>query len=131
VSADNQAGIWVAGHTFYSRGQFLAAADLFELANRLKPARRISQNIGMAYFKAAELPEYPRVLRLEYVHRALPYLKSYRVWLATDYGRKHDIVAPLAETDQRIAAAEQLERDLSGSVDPQRQVASAMLERTR
>jgi hypothetical protein len=100
VRSDNQAGIWVAGHTFYNQGRFLVAAGLFELANRLKPAKRISQNSGMAYFKAAHLPEYSCVLRLEYVRRSLPYLQSYRDWLANDYGRKYDIATTLAETDQ-------------------------------
>lgn len=125
VTSDNQAGIWVAGLTLYGRGHYLAAANLFEMANRLKPARRISQNIGMAYFKAAQVSEHPEVLRLEYLRRAIPYLKSYRVWLANDYGRKRDITAALAETDQRIAAAEQQEKDLSASVDPISRIADA------
>lgn len=113
VAADNQAGIWVEGRLLYEKRQFLAAADLFVLAYKLKPAQRISQNIGMAYLKAGQLVEYPVVLRLEYVRRALPFLRAYRAWLANDYGRRHNIVAPLAETDQRIVEAQLLERDLS------------------
>ena len=96
------------------------AADLLELAYRLKQADRINQNIGMAYFKAAQLPEYPEVLRLEYVRRALPRFKSYRSWLTMDYGRSHPITQPLAETNQRIAESERLERELRALVEPSR-----------
>lgn len=32
VTADNQAGIWVAGLKLYAKGKFLASADLFQLA---------------------------------------------------------------------------------------------------
>ena len=120
VKGDNQEAIWVAGISLYSRGQFLAAADLLELAYRLKQADRINQNIGMAYFKAAQLPEYPEVLRLEYVRRALPRFKSYRSWLTMDYGRSHPITQPLAETNQRIAESERLERELRALVEPPR-----------
>ena len=120
VQADDQAKIWTAGVTCYAKGQFLAAADLLQLAYRLKPASRISQNIGMAYFKAAQLPEYPEVLRLEYVRRALPRFKSYRSWLTMDYGRNHPITQPLAETNQRIAESERLERELRALVEPSR-----------
>lgn len=120
VKGDNQEAIWVSGISLYSRGQFLAAADLLELAYRLKQADRINQNIGMAYFKAAQLPEYPEVLRLEYVRRALPRLKSYRSWLTIDYGRNHPITQPLAETNQRIAESERLERELRALVEPSR-----------
>ncbi len=120
VQGDNQEAIWEAGITLYSRGQFLAAADLLELAYRLQQADRINQNIGMAYFKAAQLPEYPQVLRLEYVRRALPRFKSYRSWLTMDYGRSHSIAQPLAETNQRIAESERLERELRTLVEPPR-----------
>ncbi len=120
VKGDNQEAIWVSGITLYSRGQFLPAADLLELAYRLKQADRINQNIGMAYFKAAQLPEYPEVLRLEYVRRALPRFRSYRSWLTLDYGRSHSISQPLAETNQRIAESERLERELRALVEPQR-----------
>lgn len=120
VKADNQEAIWEAGITLYSRGQFLAAADLLELAYRLQQADRINQNIGMAYFKAAQRPEYPEVLRLEYVRRALPRFKSYRSWLTLDYGRSHSITQPLAETNQRIAESERLERELRALVEPSR-----------
>jgi hypothetical protein len=120
VKRDNQEAIWVAGITLYSKGQFLAAADLLELAYRLKQAHRINQNIGMAYFKAAQLPDYPEVLRLEYVRRALPRFKSYRSWLTLDYGRTHPITQPLAETNQRIIDSERLERELRSLVEPQR-----------
>lgn len=120
VKGDNQEAIWASGITLYSQGQFLAAADLLELAYRLKQADRINQNIGMAYFKAAQLPEYPQVLRLEYVRRALPRFKSYRSWLTMDYGRSHSIAQPLAETNQRIAESERLERELRTLVEPPR-----------
>lgn len=120
VQADDQEKIWVAGITCYSKGQFLAAADLLQLAYRLKPVTRISQNIGMAYLRAAQETDYPELLRLVYVRRALPHLRSYRSWLTTQYGRAHYIAAPLAETNQHIADGEHLERELRLLTSPQR-----------
>lgn len=113
----------MAGITLYSKGQFLPAADLFQLAYQLKPASRISQNIGMAYFKAAQLQEHPDVLRLEYVRRALPHLKGYRHWLTSDYGLTRAVAVPLAETNQRISEAERLEKELRAIVDRPRALA--------
>jgi hypothetical protein len=120
ITSENQAGIWLAGVTCYAKRQFLPAADLFQLAYQLKPASRISQNIGMAYLKAAQLPEHPEVLRLEYVRRALPQLRSYRLWLTSDYGRLHDITRALAETNQRISEAEHIETELRAILEQPR-----------
>ncbi len=123
ITSDNQTRIWSSGVTLYSKGQYLAAADLFQLAYRLQPADRISQNTGMAYYKAAQLRLYPEILRLEYVRRALPHLKSYRLWLTTDYSRGHVVALPVREINQRLAEAERLERELRAIVERPRVIA--------
>lgn len=120
VQADDQAKIWTAGVTCYAKGQYLAAADLLQLAYRLKPASRISQNIGMAYLRAAQDSQYPELLRLEYVRRALPHLRSYRSWLTSQYSRTHSIGGLLAETNQQITDSERLERELRMLTIPSR-----------
>ncbi len=119
TTADNQAGIWREGVALYAKGQYLAAADLFQMANRLKPVERISQNTGMAYLKSAQSTKYPGILRLEYARRALSHLKSYRTWLTTEYSRTHaqSATEPVQETNQRIAEAQSLEQELRAIFD--------------
>lgn len=124
ITVDNQEGIWMAGLACYHKGDYLAAADLMMLAYRLKPADWLGQNIGMAYLRAAQAPEYLELLRLEYARRALQALRGYRSKLLSDYGRTHPIATTLSELNQHIADAERLERELRQKTDPPRRTAS-------
>lgn len=124
VTVDNQEEIWTAGKAYYDKGRYLEAADLFQMAYQLKPVDWICQNIGMAYLRSAQVPEYLELLRLAYVRRSLPSLHCYRSWLINVYGRTRPIAALLANTNQKIADAEHLERELRLLTEPQRKTAS-------
>lgn len=114
----------MAGKAYYAKGSYPEAAELLQLAYRLKPADWICQNIGMAYLRAAQEPAYLELLRLEYVRRALPALRCYRSWLLNEYGRTRAPTALLSETNQQLADAERLERELRLRTEPQRRTAS-------
>lgn len=114
----------MAGKACYEKGRYPEAAEILQFAYRLKPVDWLCQNIGMAYLHAAQEPAYLELLRLEYARRALPALRCYRSWLLNEHGRTPAITALLSETNQQLADAERLERELRLRTEPQRRTAS-------